>query len=165
MLNQKPQLLIITLLLTATLMSCTKSVLSELELDAPDQLRVKVKIDEKRQRKKQLQVSIRDRTNHPVELGFGNVFVNGEPTEWSSRTVITTARGYNYRVPAGVDEFEITIYWNKSDSYTFMIDKDAGFPGFGNTIGWNISRGAERFVITPTPFADNRIVVEYDVMR
>ncbi len=146
------------------LASCSKSVLSELEIDSASLLKVKVKIDEKRKKKRQLQVTIRDKTNHPVEFSNGGVFVNQEPTEFSSKTVISTSRGYNYRIPPDVHEFEITIYWNDSDSHTFMIDKDAGFPGFGNFIGWNITQGSENFTISPAPFAGNKIEVEYDIM-
>lgn len=145
--------------------SCRKSVLSELDLESVSVLKVKVKIDEKRKGKRQVLVSIRDKTNHPVEFSNGDVFVNGDPTDFSLRTVLSTSRGYYYRTPGDIHEFAITIQWNKTESYSFMVDQNAGFPGFGNSIGWNISKGTKKFTITPAPFANNKIEVEYDVMK
>lgn len=146
--------------------SCQKSVLSELVIEFPDAFTVKVKIEEKRKKKRQLQVSIRDKTNHPLEFSNGNVYVNGQDTEWSSRNILSQSRGYNYRIPGDEHEFEITIFWNAIDSYTFVVDKDAGFPGFeDNPVGWNLGGASEDFIITPAPFRDNKIEVSYDIMR
>ena len=156
-------LLLLVLILISS--SCRKSVLSELDLESVSILKVKVKIDEKRKGKRQLLVSIRDKTNHPVEFSNGGVFVNGDQTDFSLRTVLSTSRGYYYRIPRDVNAFEITIHWNKTESYTFMVDQDAGFQGFGNSIGWNISKGTKKFTITPAPFANSKIKVEYDVMK
>lgn len=155
-------LLLLTLLL---LPACRKSVLNELVVDAANIFTVKVKIEEKRKNKRQLQVSIRDKTNHPMKFGTGDVYINGNDTEWSSRDIITRSRGYNYRIGDNEHEFEITIFWNAIDSYTFIVDKDAGFPGFKeNPVGWNINRNSKEFVITPAPFRDNQITVVYDIM-
>jgi len=146
--------------------SCQKSVLSELVVDVPESFTVKVKIEEKRKKKRQLQVSIRDKTNHPIEFSNGFVYVNGIQTEWSSRNILSQSRGYNYRIPGDQHEFEITIFWNSIDSYTFEVDKEAGFPGFeDNPVGWNLGGASEDFIITPAPFRDNRIEVSYDIMR
>lgn len=148
------------------LSSCQKSVLSELVVELPETFIVKVKIEEKRKNKRQLQVSIRDKTNHPLEFSNGYVNVNGQVTEWSSRNILSQSRGYNYRIPEDEHEFEITIFWNAIDSYTFRVDEEAGFPGFeDNPVGWNLGGASKDFIITPAPFRDNKIEVSYDIMR
>ena len=154
----------IGLLMASFAMACRPSVLNEIEIDSPTLFSVKVKIDEKRMRKRQLQVTIRDKNGNPVEFSNGRVIVNGEIASYGSQTVISTSRGYNYRIPSNTHEFQITIDWNPTDSYTFMVDQAAGFPGFENRMGWNIGKGRDRFIISPAPFRENRIVVEYDIM-
>ena len=91
--------------------------------------------------------------------------MNGDKTDFSLKTVNSTARGYNYRIPSGVHEFEITIEWNETDAYTFMVDQEAGFPGFSDMIGINITNGSKDFIITPAPFSGNKITVEYDILK
>ena len=145
--------------------SCRKSVLSELEIESASILKVKVKIDEKTNNHRWVQVTVRDKTNHIVEFSNGAVIVNDEPTNFASKTVVSPSRGYNYRVPAGVETFEITIFWNETGSHTFMINQDTGFPGFSNKFGYNWTQGSDKFIITPTPFADGKIDVEYDIMK
>lgn len=90
-------LLISLVVLTA---SCRKSVLSDIDIDEPENLTVRVKIYEKRKKKRLIHVSIRDNTNHPVEFSNGTVLINQERAEFSLRTAVSSYRGYNYRIPA-----------------------------------------------------------------
>jgi hypothetical protein len=147
------------------LQSCRKSVLSELEIESTESFKVKVKIEEKTNKRKWIQVVVRDKTNHVIEFSDGGVFINDNPTEFMSKTVVTVSRGYVYKVPSNMDEFEVTIQWNSTDAYTFSINENAGFPGFSNYIGYNWTQGAEEFVISPAPFADGKISVEYDILK
>ena len=147
------------------LQSCKKSVLSELEIETAEALKVKVKIEEKTNKRKWVQVEVRDKTNHIIEFKDGGVFINDEPSEFRSKTVVSVSRGYVYKIPAGLDELEITIQWSSSGSYTFNINQDTGFPGFSNKFGYNWTQGAEKFVISPAPFAKGRVVVEYDILK
>ena len=147
------------------LQSCRKSVLSELEIETAGALKVKVKIEEKTNKRKWIQVEVRDKTNHIIEFKDGAVLINDEPSEFCSKTVVTVSRGYVYKIPAGVDEFKITIQWSSSGSYTFNINQDTGFPGFSNYFGYNWTQGAEKFIISPAPFAEGRVLVEYDILK
>ena len=124
-----------------------------------------MKIDEKTRKRRWIQVEVRDKTNHIIEFSNGGVFINDDPTEFSSKTVVSVSRGYTYRVPAGIDEFLIVIQWSETDSYAFMIDEDAGFPGFSNYVGYNWTQGSKKFTITPAPFIDGKVVVEYDILK
>ena len=147
------------------LQSCRKSVLSELEIETAAALKVKVKIEEKTNKRKWVQVEVRDLTNHIIEFKNGGVLINNEPSEFCSKTVVSVSRGYVYRIPEGVDELEITIQWSSSGTYTFNINQDAGFPGFSNYFGYNWTPSAEKFVISPAPFANGRVAVEYDILK
>ena len=147
------------------LQSCRKSVLSELEIESAEAFKVKVKIEEKTNKRKWIQVEVRDKTNHIIEFSDGGVFINNEPAEFRSKTVVTVSRGYVYRIPGGIDEFEITIQWSSSGSYTFSINQDTGFPGFSNYFGYNWTPRAEEFIISPAPFAKGIVSVEYDILK
>ena len=147
------------------LQSCRKSVLSELEITSVEALKVKVKIEEKTKKRRWIQVEVRDKTNHIIEFKDGGVFINNEPSEFCSKTVVTVSRGYVYQIPVDVDELEITIQWSSTDSYTFNINEDTGFPGFSNYFGYNWTQGAEEFVISPAPFANGNVLVEYDILK
>ncbi|TAJ09759.1 hypothetical protein DMA11_19710 [Marinilabiliaceae bacterium JC017] len=168
------RLFVSTCMLLMLLYACSKSVLSDVEISDPDLLKVKVKIEQDAYNDKEVQVFIRDKNNHPVELRNGKVVVNGCKLDFERASVNgLEARGYMYTPDNHEQIFQITIFWNHCDSHSFIISAETGFPGFiTNESHWcnycnssNASFHSGRYELKPSPFYKNRIKVEYRILE
>ncbi|MCU4166026.1 hypothetical protein [Carboxylicivirga caseinilyticus] len=161
-----PILLLIALLFSA----CTESILSDIEIADPYQLKVKVKIEQNNENDKEIQVFIRDTKNHPVDLLTGKVIVNDHYVSYSRAMVNSAgARGYIYRPHNDEQVFDITIYWNSVDYHRFLLSPANGWPGFYcNHSHWDdedVDFESDNYSLRPAPFYDNEIDIAYTIMN
>jgi hypothetical protein len=164
---------IIFLLLAAiSLTNCSKSALSDIDIEDPQLIKVKVKIAQNKENKKEVQVFVRDKNNQPVEMKTGRVIINNTEVSFSKAAVqgIQT-RGYIYYPDNEEQVFEVTIYWNSSDKFNFTLNPDNGWPGFShNSACDNCGTHTADFtgggkIIKPAPFRSNEVEFVYTIVR
>ena len=154
-----------------SLVSCSKSVLSDMEIADPHLLKVKVKIEQNRENEKEVQIYIRDKNNKPIELMTGRVIVNGHAVLFDRAEVNAFgARGYMYYPYANEQIFKITIFWNSYESHTFILSPDNGWPGFNNNYCYCPSSDeptfwSDSYSLKPAPFYDHEVDVNFHVVR
>ncbi|WP_439183052.1 hypothetical protein [Carboxylicivirga taeanensis] len=165
----KAKYLLILVALIST--SCSKSVLSDMEITDPHLLKVKVKIEQNIHNEKEVQVLIRDRNNRPVQLLTGMVIVN-ECTTHFDRAEVNAAgtRGYIYRPYDHEQLFKITIYWNSYDSHTFILSPQNGWPGFRYPdcdchYPYEPEYISDHYALKPAPFYNQEIDVVYNIIN
>ncbi len=151
--------------------SCSKSVLSDMEITNPDLLKVKVKIEQNIHDEKEVQVFVRDKNNRPVDLLSGRVVVNEQSVPFDRAQVNAAGtRGYIYYPHYNEQIFKITIYWNSYDSHTFILSPQNGWPGFDYP---NCSCPdnhepdyiTDSYSLKPAPFYNNEIDIVYNIMN
>ncbi len=159
------------LLVTISLTSCSKSVLSDVEITDPHLLKVKVKLEQDSNNEKEIQVYIRDKNNKPVELMTGRVVINDHTALFNRAEVNSTgARGYMYCPYEGEQVFKISVYWNSNESHTFILSPSNGWPGFGNSDNYSCSNGhkptfeSDTYLLRPAPFYNQEINVAYKII-
>ncbi len=151
--------------------SCSKSVLSDMEITDPQQLKVKVKIEQNIDDEKEVQVFIRDRNNRPVDLLTGKVIVNEYIVPFDRAEVNSAnARGYIYRPHFDEQIFKITIFWNSYDYHTFILSPRNGWPGFRYpdcSCHYNYEPDYlhDSYSLKPAPFYDNEIDIVYNIIN
>jgi hypothetical protein len=158
-------------LLIVIISGCSESILSDIEIEDPSLLKVVVKVQQDEYNNKEVQVFIRDKNNHPVDMLNGEVLVNEHNAPYKRANIRAfNARGYIYEPANWEQSFKITIYWNQSEGYTFFVDKYSGFPGF--IVNYPVSDSGQSsyatrndsFTIYSAPFYRKSINVEYTIM-
>ncbi len=162
------RLTVLLLLGVFALTGCSKSALSDVDIMDPSLLKVKVKIEQNDYNDKEVQVFVRDKNNNPVEFMNGKVLINGQRVGFDRASVHAAGtRGYIYEPYNNEQIFQITIFWNTRDQYSFVLSPETGWPGFYcNTYhacdddGHSISKN---FELKGTPFYHNEITVSYTI--
>ncbi|MBK3516014.1 hypothetical protein [Carboxylicivirga marina] len=151
--------------------SCSKSVLSDMEISDPHLLKVKVKIEQNIHDEKEVHVFIRDKNNKPVDLLSGRVIIN-EHTLPFERAQVNAAgtRGYIYTPHYDEQIFKITIYWNSYESHTFILSPQNGWPGFkypncSCTHNHDSDTIYNSYSLKPAPFYNHEIDIVYNIMN
>lgn len=122
---------ILICILSLSMVGCSKSPLSEIELNDPSVLKVSVHIAQNEYNDKEVQVFIRDKNGRPVKLLDGWVDVNRSEAKWDRASINSlNERGYIYYPFRNEHEFLVEIHLNGEDTYWFRIDPESGFPGF-----------------------------------
>lgn len=151
--------------------SCSKSVLSDMEITDPHLLKVKVKIEQNQYDEREVQVLIRDKNNRPIDLLSGKVIVNDHVVLFDRAEINSAgARGYIYHPYGDEHIFKITIYWNSYDSHTFILSPQNGWPGFGYP---NCSCSYDHepdylydnYALRPAPFYNHEISIVYNIIN
>ncbi|MBR8537473.1 hypothetical protein KDU71_18030 [Carboxylicivirga sediminis] len=150
--------------------SCSKSVLSDMEITDPHLLKVKVKIEQNVHDEREVQVFIRDRNNRPIDLLAGKVIVNEYMVPFDRAEVNAAgARGYIYQPCMDEQIFKITIYWNSYDSHTFILSPQNGWPGFRYpdcSCNYNDPDYIyDSYSLKPAPFYDHEIDIVYNIIN
>ncbi|WP_430814136.1 hypothetical protein [Carboxylicivirga sp. RSCT41] len=149
--------------------SCSKSVLSDMEITDPHLLKVKVKIEQNVHDEKEVQVFIRDKNNRPVDLLSGRVIVNEQAVRFDRAEVNAAGtRGYIYYPHYNEQIFKITIYWNSYDSHTFILSPQNGWPGFkypNCSCNYEPDQLNGSYSLKPAPFYNNEIDIVYNIMN
>ncbi len=150
--------------------SCSKSILSDMEITDPHLLKVKVKIEQNSDNEKEVQVFIRDKNNRPIDLLTGKVIVNECITRFDRAEVNAAgARGYIYRPYDDEQIFKITIYWNSYDYHTFVLSPQNGWPGFRypdcSCYTHEPDYLYDSYSLKPAPFYDNEIDIVYNIIN
>jgi len=160
------------LFLSLCLGSCSKSVLSDMEITDPHLLKVKVKVEQNGDNEREVQVYIRDKNNKPIDLMTGRVVVNDHAALFDRAEVNALgARGYMYYPYSDEHIFKITIYWNSYDSHTFILSPDNGWPGFRNYDYCSCSNhhepsyASDTYTLRPAPFHNHEIDVSYRIVH
>jgi hypothetical protein len=161
--------LYIILALALTFMSCSESVLSDVEITDPHLLDVKVKIEQDSNNDKEVQVFIRDTKGRPIHLLTGKVIVNDHVVLFDRATVNAAgARGYIYTPYNNEQVFEITIYWNSIDYHTVLLSPATGWPGFycnhSHAHEENLHFARDNYSLKGAPFNDHEIEVSYTII-
>ncbi|TLX71643.1 hypothetical protein E9993_19955 [Labilibacter sediminis] len=150
--------------------SCSESVLSDVDISDPGTLKVKVKIQQNEDLDKEIQVFIRDKNNKPVDLLTGQVIVNNTRTRFERAQVNALGtRGYIYVPKSSEQEFEITIFWNSNESFSFDINEDNGFSGFFRNYAYGINNDgntefySKSYNLKPSPFYEDKIDVQIKI--
>jgi len=175
LITMKNSLYILWIFIIALLGSgCSKSALSDIELQDPSLVKVSVKIAQDVLNQKEVQVFIRDRHNRPVELEHGWVEVNGREARWKRAEINSLSeRGYIYYPHPNEHEFEIAIHLNRHDVYWFDINRDTGFPGFvhnGALDRYEASHAVDPFLsdsysLYNMPFYNHKVKVSYHILK
>jgi hypothetical protein len=162
---------LLSVLLIVFISGCSESILSDIEINDPSLLKVVVKVQQDEYNNKEVQVFIRDKNNHPVDMLNGDVLVNEHNAEYKRASIkALNARGYIYEPANWEQSFKITVYWNQQEGYTFFVDKYSGFPGF--RVNYPVYRSGQNsyatlndnFTIYSAPFYRKSIDVEYSIM-
>lgn len=170
--NIMMRLFVILLLTILTLTGCSKSPLSDVDIMDPSLLKVKVKIEQNSYNDKEVQVFIRDKNNNPVELLNGKVLVNGHRVSFDRASVHAAGtRGYIYTPSNSEQEFQISIFWNAYDNYSFILCRETGWPGFYCNSYNSCHQCNEcdehtisnRYELKGAPFYHHEIVVSYTI--
>lgn len=164
----KAKYLLILIAIIST--SCSKSVLSDMEITDPYQLKVKVKIEQNSDDEREVQVFIRDRNNRPIDLLTGKVIVNECAVPFDRADVNAAgARGYIYRPYDDEQIFKITIYWNSYDYHTFILSPQNGWPGFRHSscscYDHEPTYLSDSYSLKPAPFYNQEIDIVYNIMN
>ena len=110
--------------ITILFSSCSESILSDVDIVDPRVLKVKVKIEQDADNDKEVQIFVRDKNNHPVDLLYGKVIVNGERVPYTRASVNELdQRGYIYEPYNNEHQFQITIFWNEHDHHSFILNR------------------------------------------
>ncbi len=163
--------MITIMLMAIVLTSCSKSVLSDVEITDPHLLKVKVKLEQNEHDEREVQVFIRDKNNRPVELMTGKVVVNNHILPFDRAEVNAAgARGYIYYPHYNEQVFKITIYWNSYDAHTFILSRDNGWPGFPTqnchcSYHHDSDHLYDSYSLRPAPFYNHEISVVYNIMN
>lgn len=150
--------------------SCSESILSDMEINDPNMLKVKVKIEQSDYNEKEIQVFVRDTKDHPVDMLDGRVYVNNHRVSYDRAEINSLgARGYIYTPHSNEQIFEITIYWNHYESHTFTLSPSNGWPGFYTDDNCSCYHSHDHFVrrnytLKPAPFNDREIEVSYHIL-
>lgn len=151
--------------------SCSKSVLSDVEISDPHLLKVKVKIEQNVHDEKEVQVFIRDKNNKPVDLLSGRVIVNEQSVPFDRAQVNAAGtRGYIYYPHYNEQIFKITIFWNSYDSHTFILSPQNGWPGFRHpncscSNNYEPDQLYDNYSLRPAPFYNHEIDIVYNIMN
>ncbi|TRX72498.1 hypothetical protein [Carboxylicivirga sp. M1479] len=152
--------------------SCSKSVLSDVEITDAHLLKVKVKIEQNINDEREVQVFIRDKNNKPIDLLSGRVIINEHIVAFDRAEVNAAgARGYIYRPYGNEQIFKISIYWNSYESHSFILSPQNGWPGFRYS---NCSCSYhnhepdylyDSYSLKPAPFHNGEIDIVYNIMN
>lgn len=158
------------LLIGLSMASCSKSILSDMEITDPHLLKVKVKIEQNEHNEKEVQVFIRDKNNKPVEMMTGRVIVNDHAVLFDRAEVNAAgARGYIYYPYNYEQVFKVTVFWNSYDSHTFILSPSNGWPGFRYNCSCSSHNDPnfmrDDYSLRPAPFYNNEIEVVYNILN
>jgi hypothetical protein len=154
--------------------SCSKSALSDIELEDPSLVKVSVQIAQDVYNQKEVQVFIRDRHDRPVELKNGWVEINGAEARWDRAEINSfNERGYIFYPERYEHEFRIEIHLNSYDTYWFDINPETGFPGFvhnyplmeGETHPADDPFFGDNYNLYDMPFYDRKVKIKYHILR
>jgi len=148
--------------------SCSKSALSDVDIMDPSLLKVKVKIEQNNYNDKEVQVFVRDKNNNPVEFLNGKVLVNGRHVSFDRASVHAAGtRGYIYTPSNSEQVFQITIFWNSRDHYSFVLSPETEWPGFYCNSYHSCDEDAHTinnsYELKGAPFYHKEIVVSYTI--
>ncbi|MCT4614416.1 MAG: hypothetical protein N4A49_06035 [Marinifilaceae bacterium] len=165
---------IVFIFLIGILFSCSKSSLSDIELNNPELLRVNVCISQDENNQREVFVRIRDKNFAPVEFKGGRVLINRISSKYSrsSGNISLMQRGYVYNVLDNYESyFDIEIWYNENDSYQFRVDRNIGFSGFVENQDIKNKEGVDKSyiqgnsTIKDTPFMNGKIEFEYKLLK
>lgn len=122
----------IVLLLSITV-SCGKSVLTDIEIQDPTLIDMNVRITQKSDNEIFVDIRPTDKKYRFIRLKNGTVTVNGQSVDYKHSSLKDFDRAYRYKAKKGETNFNITVRYNSTDSYTFQYGTKEGFPGFGTT--------------------------------
>jgi hypothetical protein len=166
--------ILILLLGTLGFQSCSKSALSDIELEDPSLIKVSVRIAQDYDNNKEVQVFIRDKNNRPVQLENGWVEVNGYMASWGRADIHSfSERGYIYRPDDYEHDFRIYIQLNPHELYSFDLDRRTGFPGFVRNYPLSNSELHDEYddyirdsyTLRGMPFRNNIVKVSYQILE
>jgi len=166
------RLIVLLLLGVFAMTSCSKSALSDVDIMDPSLLKVKVKIEQNDHNDKEVQVFIRDKNNNPVDLLNGKVLINGQRVSFDRASVHAAGtRGYIYTPSNSEQVFQITIFWNSRDNYSFVLSPETGWPGFYCNSYSSCNRCDncgehtvhDSYELKGTPFYHKEIIVSYTI--
>ncbi|WP_299455426.1 hypothetical protein [uncultured Microscilla sp.] len=155
------QLLIISLLLY----SC-KSPLSDVEIDDPALLNVSVSITQDYDNNKTLKVAVKDKNGQAIELKNGYVMLNNNRLAYANNRYLYDQLKFTDK------EFQVTIQYNSTKSWTGSYGEKEGFPGFkaDEKVSNHYQRHHQNkftgnYTLTNAPFNQGQVNIYYDILR
>ncbi len=154
------------LLIVSLLLQSCSSPLSDVEIDDPALLNVRVSIAQDYDNNKTLKVAVKDKNGHAVELKNGFVMLNNDRLSYANNRYVYDRLKFTDK------EFQITVQYNSSKSWTGRYGVKEGFPGFKTDEQVNNhyerhhqNKFTGNYTLTNAPFNKGEVNFYYDILR